>query len=63
MTVTCVRRVGREEGKRKRERTELTLYTSSIITEREPGCLLSTGMMDSYSGVPNSCTVPLHHVE
>ena len=41
---------GRGKGK---GRTELTLYTSSIITEREPGCLLSTG--DGYDGFVFGC--------
>ena len=60
MTVHCVMSEREAEEGKLRGRTELTLYTSNMITEREPGCLLSMGMMDSYSGVPNSCTVPLH---
>ena len=40
-------------------RTEPTLCTSTTIAAREPERRFSGGMSCSYSGVPNSCTVPV----
>lgn len=37
----------------------LTLWISIIIALREPGLRSLVGINALYSGVPNSCTVPL----
>lgn len=49
---------GWESGGRKCKRTVRTLCTSIAITAREPGLRSLNGTRASYSGVPNSCTVP-----
>ena len=38
--------------------TDDPLWIFNTMADRDPTCLFFTGMRASYSGLPNSCTVP-----